>query len=123
MCGNDMKSMRSTEYEKTSMNVDGEASGYTVCTFNKKGFCDQHKIKGNASRNRTKVWRKKKFGYGWVTTTIVSYTCSGAGMTTTDSIGLDGASQGRSPESANSKGDLDFVEQPGNSIGRGLGQD
>ena len=44
-------------------------------------------------------------------------------MTTMDSIGLDGISQGRSPESANSKGDIDFVEQPGNSIGGELGQE
>ena len=118
-----MKSMRNTECDRTSMNVDGEASNDAVCTFNKKGFCYQHKIKGDALRTKTKVWKKKKFGYGWLTTTVVSYTCSGAGMTPKNSIGLDGTNRGRSPDSANSKGDLHFIEQPGNSIGGGLEQD
>ena len=122
-CGDDLKNMMSTKYDNTVMNDDGGASAYAICTFTKKGHCKLHKIKGDVSRNKTKVWRKKKFGYGWVTTTVVSYTCSRAGMTTMDSIGLDGISQGRSPESANSKGDIDFVKQPGVSIGGELGQE
>ena len=46
-----------------------------------------------------------------------------AGMTTMDTIGSNGISQGRSPDSANNKGVIDFVKQPGVSIGGELGQE
>ena len=50
--------------------------------------------------------------YGWATTIVVSYTCSKAGSGTMESCVSSGISQGRSPDSANDKGDLSFVKQP-----------
>ena len=66
---------------------------------------------------------ENKFWYGWVTTTVVSYTCSMAGRKTMDSIVSSGISRGRSPESANDKGVLSFVKQPEVLSGGEMGQD
>ena len=51
-----------------------------VCTFSKRGTCMNHKTKENVIKQKTRSWRKKKFGYGWVTTTETSYTCIMASM-------------------------------------------
>ena len=74
---------------------------------------NQHQIKTKHGGKKTKVWKKKKkFVYGWATTIVVSYTCSKAGSGTMESCVSSGISQGRSPDSANDKGDLSFVKQP-----------
>ena len=39
-------------------------------------MCKIHNIKGNRIEAKTKKWKKKKFGYGWVTTTTIRYSCS-----------------------------------------------
>ena len=49
---------------------------YQECEFTRKGMCKTHKIKGNMMEVKTKKWKKKKFDYGWVTTTTIRYSCS-----------------------------------------------
>ena len=39
------------------------------------GFA-MNKLKGDKSTTKCKVWRKKKFGNGYVTITKVTYSCS-----------------------------------------------
>ena len=46
------------------------------CEFTRKGMCKTHKIKGNGMEVKSKKWKKKKFDYSWVTTTMVRYSCS-----------------------------------------------
>ena len=46
-----------------------------VCEFNKRGWCIYHKTKGDKSQRKVKKWARKKFGYGWVTSTLIEYTC------------------------------------------------
>ena len=73
------KFRKSTE---TSMGKTGKPApvesckGVMHCTFDKKGVCRIHKIKGNKSTLKTKKWSKKKFGFGWTTVTSINYTCS-----------------------------------------------
>ena len=83
--GDDAQVMR-VKYDDTSVDTDGDAIADVICMFSKKGMCDMHKIKGDMKRSKTKAWRKKKFGYGWVTTTGVTYTCSMAGSRTMESV-------------------------------------
>ena len=45
-----------------------------LCEF-KRGWCIYHKVKGDKTQKKVKKWAKKKFGYGWVTSTLVEYTC------------------------------------------------
>ena len=44
------------------------------CEF-RRGICTLHKIKGEKTQRKVKKWAKKRYGYGWVTNTIVEYTC------------------------------------------------
>ena len=48
-------------------------SDMPVCVF-KRGWCKQHKIKGDKTTRKFKKWVKKRYGYGygWVTTTLVT---------------------------------------------------
>ena len=46
-----------------------------LCKHNKRGYCIEHKVKGNRSEVKYKAWRKKKYGYGYVTTKKVMYSC------------------------------------------------
>ena len=46
-----------------------------LCKHNKRGYCIEHKVKGNRSEIKYKAWRKKKYGYGYVTTKKVMYSC------------------------------------------------
>ena len=41
-----------------------------------RGICVEHKIKGEKLKIKHKAWVKKKFGYGWLTTTKVKYSCN-----------------------------------------------
>ena len=52
-----------------------EVSERVPCDFSKQGVCRIHKTKGNKMSRKTKVWRKKRYGYGWVTITQSSHTC------------------------------------------------
>ena len=49
---------------------------YRECEFTRKVMCKIHNIKGNIMEVKTEKWKKKKFGYGWVTTTMIKYSCS-----------------------------------------------
>ena len=100
-----------------------------VCTFNKRGTCMNHKIKGNAIKQKNRSWKKKKFGYGWVTTTVTTYTCSMASMQPRTSVAIGDIILSQSPESACSKGAL-ILTEPGteprisrDTIGGMVGQD
>ena len=53
------------------MNIDvvtevGDIVDNEMCVF-KRGVCTTHNIKGNKMTVNTKKWKKKKYGYGWVT--------------------------------------------------------
>ena len=45
------------------------------CSFNKRGVCKKHKVLGDKTSSKKRIWTKKKFGWGWATVTSVSYTC------------------------------------------------
>ena len=77
-CAEDMKlnnemNMRMCEDDNSSMAVNENSQ---ECEFTRKGMCKIHNIKGNRMEAKTKKWKKKKFGYGWVTTTTIRYSCS-----------------------------------------------
>ena len=42
------------------------------CTFNKRGVCTIHKVKGTKTESSTKKWTKKKFGFGFVTRKVIT---------------------------------------------------
>ena len=46
------------------------------CTYDKKGVCNKHGVKGDRSEVKTRTWRKKKFGYGYVTSRKIVYSCN-----------------------------------------------
>ena len=58
------------------INTNGGDDAVKSCEF-KRGFCVSHKLKGDKRTVTSKKWAKKKFGYGWVTSKQVVYTCSG----------------------------------------------
>ena len=45
-----------------------------VCEYS-RGVCRIHKIRGIRNIIKTKSWKKKKYGFGWVTTTRIEYSC------------------------------------------------
>ena len=51
-------------------------TGAQHCTFDRRGVCRIHKIKGEKTTQKTKKWSKKKFGFGWTTVTAINYTCT-----------------------------------------------
>ena len=91
----------------------------SVCSFTKKGVCVTHNIKGDVLKTKTKVWRKKKYGYGWVTTTTVTYKCSMAGVGLIMSTGSTSELLSPAPSLANNKGDYIV----GSAIGGMVGQE
>ena len=54
------------------MEVPGTTAD-AISTFTKKGVCIKHKIKGDVLHQKTRAWKKKKFGYDLVTTTVISH--------------------------------------------------
>ena len=59
-----------------SMNeVEGGGSVEQPCEF-KRGICKTHNIKGNKTVVKSKKWAAKKTGFGWVTSSKVTYTCN-----------------------------------------------
>ena len=44
------------------------------CVFS-RGICKIHKLKGDKKTVSTKKWKKKKYGYGWVTVKETQYSC------------------------------------------------
>ena len=90
------------------------------CEFTKKGMCIEHNIKGDALKTKRKVWRKKKHGYGWVTTTSVTYRCSMEGTCDAVSSRPDRDVMSHTPPLANSKGTQIVL---GVSIGGQVGRD
>ena len=46
-----------------------------LCTHNRQGYCSIHKIKGDRKETKVKFWKKKKFGYGYVKSKKIIYTC------------------------------------------------
>ena len=72
---------RGDDAMQTDGNDDAEMSGGDAsmnkkpCTMNKRGYCIEHKIKGDRSEIKYKAWRKKKYGYGYVTCKKVMFSC------------------------------------------------
>ena len=104
---------------RNNMNDPGSIDGTEDCVF-KRGVCSQHKTKGDKMRSKTKVWKKRKFDYGWVTVTKVSYRCKHRGDSCSqNSLGdakpglpetdLNGSNSNTSPAIANEKGELHFA--------------
>ena len=95
----DGQKYESMEDQNTDKDV-GECNIVVQCEF-VRGVCKQHKLKGSRMVTKTKVWRQKKHGYGWVTVSKVTYTCSYSGMKTSLSdSGLSSLGTSASPESA-----------------------
>ena len=65
-----------------SMGGDMSHGDEPQCEF-RRGVCLTHKLKGNKKTLSIKKWKKKKYGYGWVTVKETQYSCSyRAGNTT-----------------------------------------
>ena len=76
-------------YEKVGNNNDGvdaetlgndgdervEIIRTRECTFNKRGVCTIHKIKGTKTESSTQKWAKKKSGFGFVTRKVITWKC------------------------------------------------
>ena len=87
-----------------------------------RGVCKQHNLKGSRMVTKTKVWRQKKHGYGWVTVSRVTYTCSYSGMKTSLSdAGLSSMGTSTSPVSVDEKGEPSSNNILGNIIGQSSG--
>ena len=78
------------EYNDTHMNTDDTTDNGTgllqpvQCEFT-RGYCTTHKLKGNKMITTTKVWKKKKYGYGFVSSRKTTYSCK-YGSTTGQSV-------------------------------------
>ena len=87
--------MRRSGDDNISDMRNGDAGSVQICEF-KRGWCSTHKIKGDKIQKKVKKWTKKKFGYGWVTSTLVEYKCqlenSGNSDHPTTDVVLSGAS-------------------------------
>ena len=55
--------------------VWGGGSMDKPCEF-KRGVCKEHNMKGNRVVVKSQKWAKKKTGFGWVTSSKVTYTCN-----------------------------------------------
>ena len=62
------------EIEGDELMGGGSGDRMVMCEF-KRGICQRHKLKGEKKVTKTRVWRKKKFGFGYVTTTKTTYSC------------------------------------------------
>ena len=49
------------------MSIGDASNVQNPCTLNKRGYCVEHKTKGDRSEVKYRAWRKKKYGYGYVT--------------------------------------------------------
>ena len=79
--------------------------GGVTCEFNRRGVCNVHKIKGEKMTQKRKVWRKKKYGYGYVTISQVTYSCKGIMKPIDSEFGTDRTEHNLSPELAKEQGD------------------
>ena len=74
--GMDALEVRSMSMNDTDTPGDEhEGMSNVVCTHNRKGYCVIHKVKGDRTEYNHKVWKKKKYGYGYVTCKKVLYSC------------------------------------------------
>ena len=46
------------------------------CEFTRRGMCKTHGIKGKRTELKSKVWKKRKYDYGYVTTKKIVFTCN-----------------------------------------------
>ena len=46
------------------------------CEFTRRGLCKTHGIKGTRTELKSKVWKKRKYDYGYVTTKKIVFTCN-----------------------------------------------
>ena len=46
------------------------------CEFTRRGMCKRHGVKGTRIELKCKVWKKRKYDYGYVTTKKIVYTCN-----------------------------------------------
>ena len=111
----------SNQLENSEEDISG---GGMKCEF-KRGVCQEHKLKGDKKVTKTKVWKKKKFGYGYVTTTKTSYSCKLEGVQPAAPEQHPGSSTAisLSPVTANSNGGYNSEFVSNNLIGQedGLG--
>ena len=49
---------------------------YEECEFTKRGMCKTHGIKGKRTELKSKVWKKRKYDYGYDTTKKIVFTCN-----------------------------------------------
>ena len=69
--------MKSENDNKTGGGGDN-VRNLPACVFS-RGWCKQHKIKGDKTTRKSKKWARKKSGYNgydWVTTSLVEYSSS-----------------------------------------------
>ena len=74
------------------------------CEFTKRGVCSLHKLKGDKITQKRKVWRKKKYGYGYVTISQVTYSCKGGMKPMNSETSIDSNEPNLSPVLTNEQG-------------------
>ena len=63
-----------------------------------------HKLKGDKITQKRKVWRKKKYGYGYVTISQVTYSCKGGMKPMNSETSIDSNEPNLSPVLTNEQG-------------------
>ena len=52
----------------TGHDCAADAVKYEECEFTRRGMCKKHGVKGPKTERKYKVWKKRKYEYGYVTT-------------------------------------------------------
>ena len=106
-CGGNVETVDKMVEEGVFRNdvITSNEGGEVSCEFNRRGFCKVHKIKGEKKTQKRKAWRKKKYGYGYVTVSEVTYSCKRSMKPIDSEIGTDRTEPILSPVLANKQGD------------------
>ena len=106
-CGGNVETIDKIVEEGVFRNdvITSNEGGEVSCEFNRRGFCKVHKIKGEKKTQKRKAWRKKKYGYGYVTVSEVTYSCKMSMKPIDSEIGTDRTEPILSPVLANKQGD------------------
>ena len=60
----------------TGHDCAADAVKYEECEFTRRGMCKTHGVKGTRTELKSKVWKKRKYDNGYVTTKKIVYTCN-----------------------------------------------
>ena len=77
--------------------VDKRVETGPTCQFY-RGRCKFHKIRGEKIVKKVRNWVKKKYGYGWLTTTVIEYSCPSRQLPPSNQSDATSMMDSRSPE-------------------------